>query len=146
MKRYYSVFLLILLVVSFSKGQQNQDEDIYFDTSQAEALFDLNFTKTERDSIQDGLKSNLKRIKALHAFSLENETPPAFIFNPLPVGFKIDDVQKALNFGLPVEVHQHRKLRYRIKCQFRVIFRQVHFHRQPEIQRFLHIINLKSNR
>ena len=105
MKRYYSVFLLILLVVSFSKGQQNQDEDIYFDTSQAEALFDLNFTKTERDSIQDGLKSNLKRIKALHAFSLENETPPAFIFNPLPVGFKIDDVQKALNFGLPVEVH-----------------------------------------
>ena len=105
MKRYYSVFLLILLVVSFSKGQQNQDEDIYFDTSQAEALFDLNFTKTERDSIQDGLKSNLKRIKALHAFSLKNETPPAFIFNPLPVGFKIDDVQKALNFGLPVEVH-----------------------------------------
>ena len=85
MKRYYSVFLLILLVVSFSKGQQNQDEDIYFDTSQAEALFDLNFTKTERDSIQDGLKSNLKRIKALHAFSLKNETPPAFIFNPLPV-------------------------------------------------------------
>ena len=105
MQRYYSFFLLILLVVSFSKGQPNHDEYIYFDTSQAEALFDLNFTKTERDSIQDGLKSNLKRIKALHAFSLKNETPPAFIFNPLPVGFKIDDVQKALNFGLPVEVH-----------------------------------------
>ena len=104
MKRYYSVFLLILLVVSFSKGQQNQDEDIYFDTSQAEALFDLNFTKTERDSIQDGLKSNLKRIKALHAFSLKNETPPAFIFNPLPAGFIIEDVQKVLNFGLPVEM------------------------------------------
>lgn len=106
MKRYFSIFLLLSLVVSFSKGQQNQEqeEDIYVDTRQAEALFDLNFTKTERDSIQEGLKLNLNRIKALHAFSLKNETPPAFIFNPLPAGFIIEDVQKALNFGLPVEM------------------------------------------
>lgn len=106
MKRYFSIFLLLSLVVSFSKGQQNQEqeEDIYVDTSQAEALFDLNFTKTERDSMQEGLKLNLNRIKALHAFSLKNETPPAFIFNPLPAGFMIEDVQKALNFGLPVEM------------------------------------------
>ncbi len=106
MKRYFSIFLLLSLVVSFSKGQQNQEqeEDIYVDTRQAEALFDLNFTKTERDSIQEGLKLNLSRIKALHAFSLKNETPPAFIFNPLPAGFIIEDVQKVLNFGLPVEM------------------------------------------
>ena len=106
MKRYFSIFLLLSLVVSFSKGQQNQEqeEDIYVDTRQAEALFDLNFTKTERDSIQEGLKLNLNRIKALHAFSLKNETPPAFIFNPLPAGFIIEDVQKVLNFGLPVEM------------------------------------------
>ena len=105
MKRYYSVFLLILLVVSFSKGQQNQDEDIYFDTSQAEALFDLNFTKTERDSIQDGLKSNLKGVKAVPGLPRKKQTPPNFIFNPLPVGFKIEGEEQALDVGVPVKVH-----------------------------------------
>jgi len=103
MTRYYGIFLL-LLITSYSIGQQNKEEDLYFETGQAEALFDLNFTKMERDSMQDGLKSNLKRIKALHAFSLENETPPAFIFNPLPFGFKMEEVQKPLNFGLSENV------------------------------------------
>jgi Asp-tRNA(Asn)/Glu-tRNA(Gln) amidotransferase A subunit family amidase len=58
------------------------------DVESAERVIGLTFTDAERDSMLDDLEDNRESYDNLRAVTLENSTPPALVFNPLPVGFQ----------------------------------------------------------
>ncbi|MGE5399486.1 MAG: amidase [Ignavibacteriales bacterium] len=60
----------------------------------AEKLIGLNFTDAERDSMMDGLNDQLKSYESMRKIELKNSTPPAILFNPIPVGMNLDTRQK----------------------------------------------------
>jgi len=90
---------IFLLFASICYGQEK--EQTIYDTQEIEKLIDVYFSPSERDSMQEGLNNNLKRITTLHGYTIENSTPPALIFNPIPLGFQLPSEQKQRNFDLP---------------------------------------------
>lgn len=85
-------------------GQDANNAEIQLETWQTEKLLDLNFTSAERDSMR--LNQNLSRYQALHSYSIANDIPPAVIFNPLPVGFRINQDQYPVDFNLPANIER----------------------------------------
>lgn len=65
----------------------------------AEKIIGLEFTDTERDSMQDALNDQLGNYENIRKIHLDNSIPPAILFNPIPLGFKFDQKQKPLKFG-----------------------------------------------
>src|SRR3954469_6653518 len=61
----------------------------------AQHLIDLHFSESKIDLMLPGLKSQRDDFEALHQFPLSNSVVPAILFNPLPVGFKL---QKGKNY------------------------------------------------
>ena len=64
----------------------------------AEKIIGLDFTDTERDSMQSSLDDQLINYQNIHDIELLNSMPPAILFNPIPVGFKFPTEQKPLKF------------------------------------------------
>lgn len=60
----------------------------------AEKLIGLTFTDSKRDSMLDGLKDQLANYENIRKVKLANSTPPALLFNPIPVGMKFDSTRK----------------------------------------------------
>ncbi len=60
----------------------------------AEQLLGLQFTEAKRDSLLDDLNDNLASYRKLRELRLDNGVPPAFVFNPVPVGMKFDAQRK----------------------------------------------------
>jgi Asp-tRNA(Asn)/Glu-tRNA(Gln) amidotransferase A subunit family amidase len=56
----------------------------------AERVIGLDFSQAERDSMLQDLIDNLNSYLALRKVEIPNSIPPAIEFNPIPVGFKID--------------------------------------------------------
>jgi Asp-tRNAAsn/Glu-tRNAGln amidotransferase A subunit and related amidases len=75
-----------------------------YPTATIEPFYDINFTKAERDSLLNGLTDYQKAFQAIHQFKLNNAVPMSLVFDPIPVGFTIDNNQKAIDWGLPKEV------------------------------------------
>ena len=69
-----------------------------------DSLFDLNFTESEYAGMQQGLVDYQNRYKEIHNYTLENETPPALVFNPLPLGFSGPDIGGESKYELPNNV------------------------------------------
>jgi Asp-tRNA(Asn)/Glu-tRNA(Gln) amidotransferase A subunit family amidase len=65
----------------------------------AEKLIGLKFENVERDSMKDGLNEYLVNYQNIHEFSIENSTPPALMFNPIPLNFHIFDIQKTFEIS-----------------------------------------------
>ncbi len=63
----------------------------------AEKLFGLNFTDKKRDMMLEGLRSQLDSYLVLRKVPLPNEIPPAYFFDPLPKGIKLNQVQAPFN-------------------------------------------------
>lgn len=83
------VGLIILIFAVFISACDRSDRQITKGTiEQAEKIITMEFTDAERDSMLDGLNDNLEKYRGIHSFELNNAVPPAFVFNPLPVGFK----------------------------------------------------------
>ena len=101
MKTFYFLFFLSLHFAILSGFSQTPNP---FPTEGIEPFYDLQLTPAERDSLLDGLKENLKDYQAIHQYNLENATPPALLFNPLPIGFVLNKTQSAIQWGLPEEV------------------------------------------
>ncbi|MDH5382642.1 MAG: amidase family protein, partial [Cyclobacteriaceae bacterium] len=102
MKSYYLSFIFLSFFVNCSVKEK--DESIKSPTEDIESFFDLNFTKSERDSMQEDLEQNKEYYQKLHSYKLENAIPPAIMFNPIPVGFKWNKTQELVNFGLKNQV------------------------------------------
>ena len=60
----------------------------------AEQLLGLQFTEAKRDSLLDDLNDNLASYRKLRELRIDNGVPPAFVFNPVPVGMKFDAQRK----------------------------------------------------
>ncbi len=73
-------------------------------TEQIEPYYDLSFTKAERDSLLSNLQEYQNSFQAIHKYKLKNSVGMSLVFNPLPVGFLVDNQQKDIDWGLPTEV------------------------------------------
>ncbi|HEX2983373.1 MAG TPA: amidase, partial [Ignavibacteriales bacterium] len=82
----YIVVILLFCILSNLYAQE-QTKVNSGNIRNAEALFDLEFTEAERDSMQDALQEQLNNYKNIHKLELNNSVPPAVLFNPIPVGF-----------------------------------------------------------
>ena len=60
------------------------------DIESTERLFGLSFDAAKRDSMLGDVESNLKKYERLRKNAISNEIPPALLFNPVPVGAKLE--------------------------------------------------------
>lgn len=96
------VFLMLIVTIcdlgncAFSQSK--------YPTAEIEPLYDLNFTRTERDSLLGGLQDYQKAFQALHKVSISNTVPMSLVFNPLPTGLQYTPQQKQNDWGLPKDV------------------------------------------
>lgn len=96
------ILVLILLANSCTKPPDP--------LSYTEALFDLSFARAERDTLREGVNKSIEDYKNLHNYSIENSIPPSLIFNPLPVGFNVDQNQEQIYWQLDNEIGLPAKL------------------------------------
>lgn len=84
-----SLYIIAFLLFYITQNINAQDSTkLTFENIQnAETLFDLEFTKAERDSMTDALQEQLKNYKNIHEFELSANVPPSILFNPIPAGF-----------------------------------------------------------
>ena len=89
-KKLAVVFVLLVMVgVLIGAGGEKSDikkEDI----AAAEKIIGLDFSPVERDSMLQDLIDNLGSYLKLRGVEIANAVPPAFQFNPLPVGLKLE--------------------------------------------------------
>jgi len=100
--KYLLLFLLAFYFLVFPTFAQNTIEKEYL--QKAEQLFDLQFTEAERDSALSDVALYLRIYQAMHQQSLKNWESPALLFDPLPVGKKINTVQKPIQWAIPNDV------------------------------------------
>jgi Asp-tRNA(Asn)/Glu-tRNA(Gln) amidotransferase A subunit family amidase len=62
--------------------------------SNTEKIIGLEFTDAERDSMIGFLDEQLSNYKKIREVELNNSTPPAILFNPIPVGFDFPKERK----------------------------------------------------
>lgn len=93
----------ILLVVLFESlilrqstfSQTIEKENI----NSAEKIIGLEFTDAERDSMIDLLNEQLGNYEKIRKIKLNNNVPPAILFNPIPLGFDFPKDKKQLIFS-----------------------------------------------
>ncbi|MGB2868415.1 MAG: amidase [Bacteroidota bacterium] len=71
------------------------------DIEGAERLIGLEFSKSKVDSMQEGLKDQLNSYEKIRQVHLANNVPPAILFNPIPVGMKLETVRRSFRMSPP---------------------------------------------
>ncbi|HVO76752.1 MAG TPA: amidase, partial [Candidatus Bathyarchaeia archaeon] len=78
----------------------------------AQHLIALPFTQIERDSMRQDLIDNLQGYLKLRGVAIANSVPPAILFNPIPVGLKLETkergfaVSKARKLEVPANLEE----------------------------------------
>lgn len=72
-------------------------------------LIGISFSPSEKDSMISALNTQRDNFEILRKTKLENSVAPALVFNPLPPGFYPSQDQKALDWGLSVNVELPEK-------------------------------------
>lgn len=80
-----SLFFLLGMLVQQSPNVLTRDI-----VANAEQIIGLSLTDAKRDSMLDGLNNQLKDYDAIRKIEIANSVPPAFLFNPIPIGFKFE--------------------------------------------------------
>ncbi len=88
------ITFFILSSINFCQNGKITKENI----QQAEKIIGLEFTEAERDSMLDNLNDRLEDYENIRNINLPNNIPPAIIFNPVPVNFKMQKEQDPLKF------------------------------------------------
>ncbi|MFT3825006.1 MAG: amidase [Chitinophagaceae bacterium] len=97
----YPLLLISMLFASNGFAQTAIDTAT---VSQAERLLDLHFTPSEKDSMLDGLKRNVRTYQKMHQQPIPNSLAYPFAFTPAPPGFTIPVKQEAIDWNLPASV------------------------------------------
>jgi len=99
-------FSIIPAIMTWSCQSRSKHETVILSDSirSAGELFGLVFTNAELDSMQDGLRDQLKYYGQMRRVSLDNSVPPALIFDPLPEGFVIPTEQKLIDWKFNASV------------------------------------------
>jgi len=93
------ILLMTFICAQLSFSQQKESKIKKKNISSAEKIIGLEFTDSERDSMQDALNDQLGNYESIRKIHLDNSIPPAILFNPIPVGFKFEQKQRPLKFG-----------------------------------------------
>lgn len=96
----YTVYFILVLAWATVPAIAQQK----YPTQEIESYYDLSFTKAERDSLLSSLQDNQKSFQAIHQYKLDNSVPMSLVFDPIPLGHKINTLQKTIDWGLPKEV------------------------------------------
>ncbi len=115
MKTSKSLIWTLLLVLIISLGV-----NVYwffwsgktkYQIANAEKLYDLSFSSDERDSMIRGINLATDNYKTIHKFELDNSVPPAIIFSPVPVGYKVETDQQKIgwNFSSKVTLPENKE-------------------------------------
>jgi len=95
------LLLIILLSILFIACESRSDtnsitkNDLVF----AERLIGMEFTDAKRDSMLEGINTNLDNYLSLREYSLPNSVVPALQFNPIPVGAEFEQTQYPIKFS-----------------------------------------------
>ncbi len=90
-----TLVLLLFLKYNVIAQEKISKENV----SNAEKIIGLEFTEAERDSMLDALNEQLNNYLNIRKIKIDNSIPPAILFNPIPVGFKIDQNQKPIRYS-----------------------------------------------
>jgi Asp-tRNA(Asn)/Glu-tRNA(Gln) amidotransferase A subunit family amidase len=91
-----TIFFLLNIITPAQQNPKKINKELI---PNAEKIMGLEFTDIQRDSMADELNDQLANYDNIRKVHLENSTPPAFLFNPIPVGFIFDKKQKPLKFS-----------------------------------------------
>lgn len=100
-------FAVTLLVTNMAHAQSRNDTIIKL--QETAALYDLNFTTAEADSMVENMRDYYNAFRAFHSRLAYNGIPFPFAFRPAPAGFKIPapQIQKPIpvsqNITLPAD-------------------------------------------
>jgi len=95
------LLLIILLSILFIACESRSDtnsitkNDLVF----AERLISMEFTDAKRDSMLEGINTNLDNYLSLREYPLPNSVVPALQFNPIPVGAEFEQTQYPIKFS-----------------------------------------------
>jgi len=92
------VFALLIFLGTMPKTEKEQVIKVE-NVKNAEKLIGLEFSPVERDSMLDELNENLENYQDLRKVEIPNSIPPALIFNPLPVGKKVEKGKGTVKFS-----------------------------------------------
>lgn len=70
----------------------------------AASIIGIDFTEAERDTMTSALEDTRGDLQAIRNLNMSNATPPALVFNPVPVGKEFDFVQSDPVFDLPQNI------------------------------------------
>lgn len=96
---YRYCLLIVLAVISATVAAQDK-----YPTKSIEPLYGLSLTDAERDSLLSNIQGFQKEYEALHQYKMPNSVPMSLVFDPLPMGFKIETVSKPIDWGLANDV------------------------------------------
>ncbi len=98
------LFALGLLTLCQAHAQTHSNALTRQDVIDAEKLIDLDFSGPKIDLMLADLNDQAARFEALHKLALSNGIPPALLFNPIPVGMKLDCQRKKFRLSSPGNV------------------------------------------
>ena len=90
------IFFLIICFGFINSIAQNITKE---NIENAEKIIGLNFNDAERDSMLSLLEEQFGNYQKIHAFELNNNVSPSIMFNPIPVSFKFNYLQKPVKFS-----------------------------------------------
>ncbi len=84
----YLPILLAITILGCSGDKTSSSKFKVKDIARSEKLIGLDFTSAKRDSMLEGLQTNLDGYRTIRDLHLDNTVFPALHFNPLPTGFQ----------------------------------------------------------
>src|SRR6476469_5658376 len=100
MKKLIFLFALVLALKTFS---QTHNDTITL-LQQTAALYDLDFTQAEADSMIGNIVNWKRTYVRMHQQLPKNDLPYPFAFNPTPFGFTIQTNQQNIVWTMPSNV------------------------------------------
>lgn len=94
----------LIFCLLFVAGAASAEVTTSNDLRGAERILGVDLSDSERELAFRGILERLKTFEALHKLPLSNSTPPALVFNPLPIGFQVDNRPDIFNWKLPRKV------------------------------------------
>ena len=102
------LFIISCLLFSFTAFSQdtltkkNQDTLTRKDFVTAQKFLDLNFNEAEIDSMYFSVRNNVREIKKMHGYPIENSVPLTLAFNPVLPGMQFSTTQDRVKWNYPV--------------------------------------------
>ena len=96
-------FLFFLLVIPIATVAQTKSDSLLLIQKTA-ALYDLEFTNAEADSLLDNLNNYTQLIKGMHKNLPANDIPYPFAFNPLPFGILKQRMNQTVSLPIRADV------------------------------------------